>query len=62
MNLYEWPTRNPAPNLPITGGVDKSYKIVRVRSYEFVQISHLVKYVSWDSVGISPTLYGVTLF
>ncbi len=26
-------------------GLDKSYKIVRVRSYEFEWISHLVKYV-----------------
>ncbi len=45
MNLYEWPTLNPAPKPTRHWGLEKSYKIVRVRSYEFVQISHLVKYV-----------------
>ncbi len=45
MNLYEWPTPNPAPKPTRYWGLDKSYKIVRVRSYEFVRISHLVKYV-----------------
>ncbi len=45
MNLYEWPTPNPAPKPTRHWGLDKSYKIVRVRSYEFVRISHLVKYV-----------------
>ncbi len=43
MNLYEWPTPNPAPKPTRHWGVDKSYKIVRVKSYEFVWISHLVK-------------------
>ncbi len=45
MNLYKRPTPNPAPKPTHHGGVDKSYKIVRVRSYEFVRISHLVKYL-----------------
>ncbi len=45
MNLYEWPTPNLAPKPNHLWGLDKSYKIVRVRSYEFVRISHLVKYV-----------------
>ncbi len=45
MNLYEWPTPNPAPKPTRHWGLDKSYKIVRVRSYEFVRISHLIKYV-----------------
>ncbi len=34
MNLYEWPTPNPAPKPTHHWGLDKSYKIVRVRSYE----------------------------
>ncbi len=42
MNLYEWPTANPAPKLTRHWGLDKSYKIVRVRSYE---INRLVKYI-----------------
>ncbi len=37
MNLYEWPTPNPAPKPTRHWGLD--------RSYEFVKISHLVKYV-----------------
>ncbi len=45
MNLYEWPTPNPTPKPNHHWGLDKSYKIVRVRSYKFVRISHLVKYV-----------------
>ncbi len=45
MNLYEWPTPNPAPKPTRHWGVDKSYKIVRVRLYEFVRISYLIKYV-----------------
>ncbi len=45
MNLYEWPTPNPGPKPTCHWGLDKSYKIVQVRSYEFVRISHLVKYV-----------------
>ncbi len=45
MNLYEWPTPNPTPKPTHHWGVDKSYKIVWVRSYEFIQISHLEKYV-----------------
>ncbi len=45
MNLYEWPTPNPVPKPTRHWGLDKSYKIVQVRSYEFIQISHLVKYV-----------------
>ncbi len=45
MNLYEWPTANPAPKPTRHWGLDKSYKIVDLTwSYEFVQISHLVKY------------------
>ncbi len=34
MNLYEWPTPNPTPKPTHHCGVDKSYKIVRVRSYK----------------------------
>ncbi len=49
MNLYEWPTPNPAPKPTRHWGLEKLYKIVRVRSYEFVRISHLVKYV-WIAV------------
>ncbi len=45
MNLYAWPTPNPAPKPTRHWGLDKSYKIVQVRSYEFVRISHLVKYL-----------------
>ncbi len=45
LNSYEWPTPNPARKPIHHWGLDKSYKIVRVRSYKFVQISHLVKYV-----------------
>ncbi len=45
MNLYELPMPNPALKPTRHWGVDKSYKIVWVRSYEFVQISHLVIYV-----------------
>ncbi len=41
MNLYEWPTPNPAPK-PTHHWFRQ---IVRVRSYEFIRISHLVKYV-----------------
>ncbi len=41
MKSYEWPT--PKPIHP--WGLNKSYKIARVRSYEFVRISHLIKYV-----------------
>ncbi len=44
-NSYDWPTPNPAPKPTRHWGLDKSYKIVRVRSYEFVRISCLVKYV-----------------
>ncbi len=42
MDLYEWPIPNPAPKPTRHWGLDK---IVRVRSYEFVRIGHLVKYV-----------------
>ncbi len=45
MNLYEWPTPNTTPKPIHLWGLNKSYKIVRVRSYEFVRISHLIKYV-----------------
>ncbi len=45
MNLYKLHIPNPAPKPTRHWGVDKSYKIVQVRSYEFVRISHLVKYV-----------------
>ncbi len=45
MNLYEWPTPNPAPKPTHHWGLDKSYKIIRVRLYKFVWISHFVKYV-----------------
>jgi len=45
MNSYKLPTPNPAPKSTRHWGLDKSYEFVRVRSYEFVQISHLVKYV-----------------
>ncbi len=45
MNLYEWPIPNPAPKPTPHWGLDKSYKVVWVRSYEFVWINHLVKYV-----------------
>ncbi len=45
MNLYEWPTPNPAPKPTHHWGLDKSYKIVQVRLYEFVRISYLIKYV-----------------
>ena len=45
MNLYELPTPNPAPKPTRHWGLGKSYEIVRVRSYKFVRISHLVKYV-----------------
>ncbi len=31
MNLYEWPTANPAPKPTRYWGLDKSYKIVQVR-------------------------------
>ncbi len=37
MNLYEWPTPNPAHKPTHHWGLDKSYQIVR--------ISHLIKYV-----------------
>ncbi len=36
MNLHEWPTPNPAPKPTSHWGLDKLYKIVRVRSYELV--------------------------
>ncbi len=55
MNLYELPTPNPNRKPIHHWGLDKSYKIVRVRSYEFVQISHLVKYVH---IGHEIVLYG----
>ncbi len=45
MNLYEWLTPNPTPKSTCPWGLDKSYKIVRVGLYEFVRISHLVKYI-----------------
>ncbi len=45
MNLYEWPTPNPTPKPTRHWGLDKSYKIVWARSYEFIRFSHLVKYV-----------------
>ncbi len=45
MNSYEWPTPNPAPKPTCHCGLDKSYKIEWVRSYKFVRISHLVKYI-----------------
>ncbi len=45
INLYKWPTPNPAPKPTRHWGVDKLYKIERVRLYEFIRISHLVKYV-----------------
>ncbi len=44
MNLYEWPTPNPAPKPTHHWGLDKSYKSYEW-SYEFVRISHLIKYV-----------------
>ncbi len=44
MNLYKLPTPNPTPKPIRHWGLDKSYKIVRVRLYKFVQISHLIKY------------------
>ncbi len=44
MNLYEWPTPNPAPKPTYHWGLDKSYKIIPVRLNEFIWISHLVKY------------------
>ncbi len=34
MNLYKLPTPNPAPKRTLHWGLDKSNKIVRVRSYE----------------------------
>ncbi len=34
VNLYEWPTPNPAPKPTRHWGLNKSYKITRVRSYE----------------------------
>lgn len=37
MNSYEWPTPNPAPKPTHHWGVDKSYI--------FVRISHLIKYI-----------------
>ncbi len=45
MNLYKWPTPNPAPKPTRHWGLDKSYKIVWVRLYEFIRINHRVKYV-----------------
>ncbi len=45
MNSSEWPTPNPAPKPTRQWGLEKSYKIGWVRLYEFVWISHLVKYV-----------------
>ncbi len=45
MKSYEWPTPNTTPKPIHPWGLDKSYKIARVRSYEFVRISHLIKYV-----------------
>ncbi len=42
MNLYEWPTPNPAPKPTRHWGLDKSYKIV---PDSVVRMSHLVKYV-----------------
>ncbi len=45
MNSYGWPTPNPAPKPSRHWGLDKSNKIVRVRSYEFKRINHLIKYV-----------------
>ena len=41
MNSYEWPTPDPAPKPTHHVGLDKSYKFVRVRSYELVRISQL---------------------
>ncbi len=45
MIFYKLPTPNPAPKPTYYWGLEKSYKIVRVKSYKFVYISHLVKYV-----------------
>jgi len=45
MNSYEWPTPNPAPKPTCHWGLDKLHEFVRMRSYEFIRISHLVKYV-----------------
>ncbi len=45
MNLYDWPIPNPAPKPTRHWGPDKSYKIIRVRSNDFIWIIHLVKYV-----------------
>ncbi len=56
MNLYEWPTPNPAPKPTRHWGLDKSYKIVGYQTvsyewatslnmYEYVLMCHLVKYV-----------------
>ncbi len=42
MILYERPTTNPAPKPTHYWGLEKSY--IRMNSYEFVRISHLVKY------------------
>ncbi len=43
MNLYELPTSNPTPKPTRRWSLDKLYKIIRVRSYEFIRISHRVK-------------------
>ncbi len=45
INLYKWPTPNTASKPTRHWGVDKLYKIERVRLYEFIRISHLVIYV-----------------
>ncbi len=39
------PPHNTAPKPTRHWRLDKSYQIVQVRLYEFVRISHLVKYV-----------------
>ncbi len=45
MISYKWPTPNLAPKPTHHWGLDNSYKIVQVRLYKFVRISHLVKYL-----------------
>ncbi len=45
MNLYEWPTPNPTPKPNHHWGFRQIVQNRRVRSYKFVRISHLVKYV-----------------
>ncbi len=41
MNLYKWPTPNPTPKPTRHWGLDKSYKIVRLRSFFNVNFQRL---------------------